>query len=261
VLAALLSDYTLWALVGFAFLAGFVDAIVGGGGLIQVPALLVLRPDAGIPTLFGTNKFASIFGTASAALRYLRTVSLPWGVIATTAAAAFAASFLGAKLVSQLDPNLLKPVVLLALLMVLAYTLWKKDLGKLHAPKLARPQQYSVGMGIGAVLGFYDGFLGPGTGSFLIFAFVGLFGFSFLAASAAAKCVNFATNAAALSYFIPHQQVLYQLAIPMAASNVAGSYLGSHLALKKGSGFVRLVFLGVVSALLCKLAWDIAKAQ
>ena len=106
------------------------------------------------------------------------------------------------------------------------------------------------------MIGFYDGFFGPGTGSFLVFAFVGLFGFSFLLASAAAKVVNLATNAAALAWFIPTGNVLYKAAVPMAACNLAGSWIGTHLALKRGSGFVRLFFIGVVALLLARMIWD-----
>ena len=253
-------EWSTAALCGFAFLAGFIDAVVGGGGLIQVPALLVIKPGESVATLFGTNKFSSIFGTANATWRYLREVQLPWKAVLVTAATAFVFSFAGARVVSLINPAALKPLILVLMAFVFIYTVWKKDFGKLHAPRLTAQHQYLVGIAVGAVLGFYDGFFGPGTGSFLIFAFVGLFGFSFLAASAAAKCVNLATNAAALSWFIPNQQVLYAVAIPMAASNVAGSWIGAHLAVKKGSGFVRLLFIGVVAALMARLAWDIFRA-
>jgi len=252
----LAEHWSVLALCGFSFVAGFIDAVVGGGGLIQVPALLVIKPEASIPSLFGTNKFASIFGTANATWRYARVVSLPWKTVGVTAVAAFVFSFLGARVVSLINPAALRPLVLAMMLLVFVYTLWKKDFGQLHAPRLTQGRQYLTGLVVGALLGFYDGFFGPGTGSFLIFAFVGLFGFSFLAASAAAKCVNLATNAAALSWFLPHQQILYAAAIPMAASNIAGSWIGAHLALRKGSAFVRLLFIVIVAALMAKLAWD-----
>ena len=245
------------ALLGFAFLAGFIDAVAGGGGLVQVPALFILMPGVPPATLLGTNKFASIWGTASAAVQYARHVPLEWRATLPTCFAAVVFGFLGARTVAHIPGDFLRPLVLVLLVGVLAYTLWRKDLGALHAPKLTHPQQFWMGLATGAGLGFYDGFFGPGTGSFLVFAFVGLFGFSFLAASASAKIVNVVTNGAALSYFIYNGNVLYAVALPMAALNVAGSYLGSHLAIRKGSGFVRVVFLVVVLALIARYAWDL----
>lgn len=248
---------TTAALCGFAFLAGFIDAVVGGGGLVQVPALFVLHPELPPATLFGTNKFASVFGTANASWQYSRRVTLPWAVVGLTMLAAFVSSFLGARAVSLFDPALLRPLILVMMIAVFVYTLWKKDFGSLHAPKLSGRHQFVIGLLVGVVIGFYDGFFGPGTGSFLIFAFVGLFGFSFLVASAAAKLVNFSTNLAALAWFVPHGQVMYRVAIPMAACNIAGSYLGSHLAIRKGSGFVRQLFIVIVAALIARMAFDI----
>lgn len=250
-------DLTLAALCGFAFLAGFIDAVVGGGGLVQVPALFVLKPEMNPATLFGTNKFSSVFGTANASWQYARRVELPWKVLGLTMVTAFAFSFLGARAVTLFNPALLRPLILVLMVAVFVYTLWKKDFGSLHAPKLSERQQFLTGALVGAVIGFYDGFFGPGTGSFLVFAFVGLFGFSFLVASAAAKLVNFSTNLAALAWFVPHGQVLYRVAVPMAACNIAGSWIGSHLAIKKGSGFVRSLFIVVVGALIARMAFDL----
>ncbi len=250
---------TLAALCGFAFLAGFVDAVVGGGGLIQIPALLVLMPQLPPALLFGTNKFASIWGTLSAALRYGRRLPMAWRSVLPAAVAAAAFSYLGAHTVSLIHPAQLRPLILLLLPALLAYTLWKKDFGALHAPHLSPAGQLWFGLGTGAVIGFYDGFLGPGTGSFLIFAFVGLFGFSFLAASASAKVVNVVTNLGALAYFAAHGEVLYTTAVPMAACNVAGALLGSQLALRHGSGFVRGLFILVVGALIARFAWDVLR--
>ncbi|MFI4979351.1 MAG: sulfite exporter TauE/SafE family protein, partial [Nevskiales bacterium] len=237
---------TLAALCGFAFLAGFVDAVVGGGGLVQIPALFVLMPQLSPALLFGTNKFAAVWGTLSAALQYARRVPPIWHTVLPASAAALLFSFLGAHTVSAINPALLRPLILVLLVTVLGYTLWKKDFGALHAPRLGRAQQLWIGLATGALIGFYDGFFGPGTGSFLIFAFVGLFGFSFLIASASAKVVNVVTNFAALAWFISHGEVLYATAVPMALCNVAGSLAGSHLALRRGSGFVRGLFIVVV---------------
>lgn len=249
-------DWTLLALVGFAFLAGFIDAVVGGGGLVQVPALFVLKPELSPATLFGTNKLSAIVGTANATWQYARRVQLPWRLLLITAVTAFVFSFLGARAVSVFNPDALRPMIIILLVAVFVYTLIKKDLGSLHAPKLSPMQQRVCGVLLGVVIGFYDGFFGPGTGSFLVFAFVGIFGFSFLAASASAKVINLATNAAALAWFIPTGNVLYQAAVPMALSNLAGSWCGAHLAMKRGSGFVRLFFIGVVALLLARMVWD-----
>ena len=246
---------TLAALCSFAFLAGFIDAVVGGGGLIQVPALFVLLPQASPAMLLGTNKFAGIWGTSVATVQYARRVSMPWHALLPACTAAFVFSFIGAHTVSLLRPDVLRPLILVLMVVVLTYTLWKKDLGALHAPRLTRNHEIATGIAVGCALGFYDGFFGPGTGSFLIFAFVGLFGFSFLAASASAKAVNATTNLAAVGYFIYTDNVIYKMALPMAACNIAGSIIGTRLAIRKGSGFVRVLFIVVVCALIARFAW------
>jgi uncharacterized membrane protein YfcA len=247
---------TLAALCGFAFLAGFIDSVVGGGGLIQVPALFVLLPQMAPATLLGTNKFASVWGTATATVQYARRVPMPWHAVLPACIGALGFSFLGAHTVSVLQPEVLRPLILALLVVVLVYTLWKKDFGALHAPRLARRHEVLSGLAVGSALGFYDGFFGPGTGSFLIFAFVGLFGFSFLAASASAKAVNVTTNFAALGYFVFSGNVLYATALPMAVCNVAGAVIGARLAIRRGSGFVRGLFIVIVGALIARFAWD-----
>jgi uncharacterized protein len=240
----------------FAFLAGFIDSIVGGGGLIQTPAMLVFLPQVPIPTLLGTGKVSGIAGTSAALWRYARNIQINWSSILPAAIAAFIFSFLGARAVSHIPADALRPVVLVLLVGVAVYTFLRKDLGSLHAPKLSPARERLLAVVIGVGIGFYDGFFGPGTGSFLIFAFIGLFGFSFLAASAAAKLVNVATNLSALLYFAYTGQVLYHIGIPMAICNILGSQLGSRLALSKGSGFVRVFFLVIVSAIILKFAYD-----
>jgi hypothetical protein len=244
-------------LCAFAFLAGFIDAVAGGGGLVQVPALFVLMPTVPAATLLGTNKFASIWGTLFATWQYSRQVPMEWRATLPTCAAALLFGFVGARTVAHVPTEFLRPLVLALLVAVLAYTLWRKDLGALHAPKLSRPAQFWFGLATGTVIGFYDGFFGPGTGSFLIIAFVGLFGFSFLAASASAKAVNVITNGAALAYFLTHGHVLYATAAPMALANLCGAFVGTRLALKLGSRFVRIVFVVVVGALIARYAWDL----
>jgi uncharacterized protein len=252
-----LAPEVLAALCAFAFLAGFIDSVVGGGGLVQVPALFVLMPGVPPATLLATNKAASVWGTLAATTQYLRKVPFEARATLPTAAAALLAGYLGAWCVTQVDASFLRPLVLVLLVGVLIYTLWKKDFGQLHAPRLNPSQQLWVGLLTGSAIGFYDGFFGPGTGSFLIFAFVGLFGFSFLAASASAKVVTLITNVAALLYFVAHGHVLYKVAAPMAICNVAGAVIGSRMAIRRGSGFVRLLFIAIVCVLIARYGWDL----
>ena len=240
--------------------AGLVDSMVGGGSLIQLPALLLLLPKVPVPTLLGTGKVASLAGTAVSAARYLRGlrgVPIRWRTVAVTAVVAGCFALLGARAVSGLSKELVKPLVLALLVLMAAYTFWRKDFGSLHAPCLRGRAELLAGTALGASLGFYDGFFGPGSGSLLLFAFVGLFGYDFVAASASAKIVNVATNVAGLSYFVATRQVLPEIALPMAACNALGSGLGTQLALRYGTGFVRVLFLGVVSVFICKLGWEV----
>ena len=246
----------LLALVLAAFLAGGVDAVVGGGGLIQIPALFALHPGEPAATLFGTNKCASIVGTANATWRYARRVEMPWRTILPAAAAAFAFSYAGAAAVAWLPKDAVRPLILALLVFAAVYTLKRKDFGQAHAPALAGYRELIYATLLGGVIGFYDGFFGPGTGSFLIFLFVRFFGFDFLHASAGAKVVNVATNLAALAYFVPNGYWLPVLAAAMAAANLGGSMAGTWLALRHGSGLIRRVFLLVVGVLIVRFAWD-----
>ena len=249
-------DAGLAALVAAAFLAGAIDAVVGGGGLIQIPALFAIHPGEQPATLFGTNKSASVVGTAAAAWRYARRVHMPWRTILPAAATAFVFSWLGAATVAWLPKDAVRPLILVLLFCATVYTLLRKDFGQRHAPAHGGRRELVYATLLGGAIGFYDGFFGPGTGSFLIFLFVRFFGFDFLHASAGAKVVNVATNLAALAYFVPNGHVLPLLAGAMAAANVAGSTAGSWLALRHGSRFVRQVFLVLVAVLIVKFARD-----
>ena len=239
-----------------AFLAGLIDSVVGGGGLIQIPALFAVRPADSAATLFGTNKCASIFGTANASWRYARRVNMPWRTILPAACAAFAFSYLGAAAVTWLPKTAIRPLILVLLIFAAVYTLKRKNFGAEHVPTQCGHREWLYALLLGGAIGFYDGFFGPGTGSFLIFLFVRFFGFDFLHASASAKVVNVATNLAALLYFVPNGFILPLLAALMALANIGGSMLGTHLALKHGSGFIRWVFLWMVAVLIVKFAWD-----
>lgn len=241
----------------FAFLAGLIDSIVGGGGLIQLPALLVFLSNTPLTLIFGTNKLSSIAGTSTAVISYSKAIKFNWQIALTSAIFSFIFSFIGARTVGGINPTLMRPLVLVILAIVAIYTFLKKDFGSEHIPKSRGIKQLIYAALIGALLGFYDGFLGPGTGSFLIFAFIGFLGLDFLKASATAKIVNFSTNLAALIYFASTHNIIYQLAIPMAFCNIIGATIGTKLAIVKGSAFIRIVFIAVVTLLIIKLAYDI----
>ena len=244
-------------LCAFALLAGAVDAVVGGGGLVQLPALLVVLPQAPVVALLGTNKLASIVGTSSAAVTYLRRTTVDRRTAAVMAAAAFTGSAGGALVATRVSGDVLEPVVLVALVGVFASTLFRPSLGEVEKLRLSPRVQRAVAITGGAVIGFYDGIAGPGTGSFLVFLLVGAVGLSFLHASATSKVVNTATNLAALLLFAWGGHVLWALGAAMAASNLLGAQIGARLAIRHGSRLVRRVFLVVVSVLIARLGYDV----
>lgn len=247
--------------LGFAALcAGFVDAVVGGGGLIQIPALFAAFPTMLPATLFGTNKFASIVGTGSAAVQYARRVAVPWRVALPGAVAALVGAWFGARAVAYLPPAVLRPLILLLLVLVAVYTFLRKDLGAVSREPGHGLRSGATAVVIGGTVGFYDGFFGPGTGSFFIFLLVRFLGMDFLRASVTAKILNVATNLAAIGFFAFNVEILWQVAAVMAACNLTGALLGSRLALRHGATFVRKVFLVVVAALIGKLAFDLLGA-
>jgi len=237
-------------------LAGFIDAIVGGGGLVLVPALFAAFPGAAPATLFGTNKGAAIWGTAWAARTYARRVEFNLATLLPACACALAGSGLGAWGVTQVSAQGLRQALPLVLAAVLLYTLARKDLGREHRPRMTLAGERRAAMLIGSGIGLYDGFFGPGTGSFFVFLYVRWLGYDFLNASACAKLLNTATNASALLLFALKGHVWWHLALGMALANVVGSWFGARLALKHGAGFVRGVFIVVVSALILRTAYD-----
>ena len=246
-----------WIFISLAsLLAGFVDAIVGGGGLVMVPALFAAFPAAPPATLLGTNKAASVWGTAMATWQYSRRVHMRWGAMLPAAGAGFVGSFAGAWAVTILSADFLRKLLPLVLLGVLAYTLAKKELGRHHTPRYTGHQEVVVASLVGVAIGFYDGFFGPGTGSFFVFLFVRLLGYDFLNASASAKLLNCATNIAAILLFAAKGHVWWHFAVTLAIANVVGSLLGTHMALKHGTGFVRGIFIVVVSTLILKTGYD-----
>lgn len=239
-----------------AFFAGMVDAVVGGGGLIQIPVLLSSFPQTAIPTLFGTNKVSSIAGTAASLWRYARAVQIPWRLVLPATAAALLGAWLGAAVVAWISREAMRPLVVVMMLTVAIYTFLRKDLGQVETHE-SRPSDPWWGALFGLLIGFYDGFFGPGTGSFLIFGFVRLFGMDFIRASASAKVINTATNISAIGFFASHGPILWAVGLTMAVCNLAGAQVGTHLALKHGAGFIRKAFLGVVVVLIGKQLLDI----
>ena len=243
-----------------AFGAGVIDAMAGGGGLIQVPALFAAFPATPHPTLLGTGKLAGFAGTTSAIFRFMRHVRIDWRLVVPAAVSAFVAALLGAWIATSIAPDQFRALVPVLLTLVLAYTLLHRDFGIEHRPRgNGRRGRVLAAAGAGAI-GLYDGFFGPGTGSFLVFLFVRGFGLDFLHASASAKVVNAAANVAAIVLFGFTGELLWLLGLAMAACNVTGAQVGSHLAIRRGSGFVRAVFLLVVGSLIAKTAWDALRA-
>ncbi|QIL70638.1 TSUP family transporter [Diaphorobacter sp. HDW4B] len=246
-----------WIIISVAsVLAGFVDAIVGGGGLILVPALFATFPSAPPATLLGTNKSGSVWGTAIATWQYSRKVQIRWRAMLPAAVAAVIGSFLGAWAVTLISGDFLRKLLPFVLIGLLLYTLAKKDLGRHHTPLYDGNREVVIACAIGLTIGAYDGFFGPGTGSFFIFMFVRLLGYDFLNASASAKLMNLASNSSALVLFAMKGHIWWHYALMLAVCNVIGSVAGTHLALKHGAGFVRGIFILVVSALILKTGYD-----
>lgn len=234
--------------------AGWIDAVVGGGGLVQLPALMV----AGVPPVqaMATNKFASIFGTASAAVTYARStkldrqVAVPGGLLAVLSAG------LGASAAAAISAEVLRPVVMVVLLSVAAFVTLRPSLGAIPHPHLRTRGRLVVAVVVsGVVIAFYDGIMGPGTGTFLIIAFTTILGLDFVNASATSKIINTGTNLGALLVFGWQGHVLWGLGLGMAACNIAGAQVGARMALRRGAGFVRIVLLCVVVAMVIRLAW------
>ncbi|WP_168405344.1 sulfite exporter TauE/SafE family protein [Acinetobacter indicus] len=244
------------SLVIFAFCAGAIDAAVGGGGLIQIPAIMGAMPQLAPATVFGTNKLASICGTASAAFSFLRKVQLSWKLLGVIGLCAFLSSFVGAACVSMIPTDILRPFVLLMLIVIAIYTFMKKQFGQLHVQQTLNRKMLLLAALGSVLIGFYDGIFGPGTGSFFIFYFIRYLQVDFLHASALSKIANFMTNLAALSFFIPTGHVLFMVGAMMALANITGSLVGVRLAFKYGSGFIRIVFLVLISVLIVRMAYQ-----
>ncbi|WP_069811525.1 sulfite exporter TauE/SafE family protein [Streptomyces sp. TP-A0874] len=237
--------------------AGWIDAVVGGGGLLQLPALLVGFPQLAPAYLLGTNKAVSIVGTSAAAVTYARKTPMDVSTAVRLGLAALGGSLLGASFAAGIDSAVLRPLIMVILLAVLAFVLFKPAFGSVPAPgPVTRRRIWAAVLVAGLGIGFYDGLIGPGTGTFLVIALVGIVHMNLVAASAMTKVVNVCTNFGALVTFGIQGTVLWRLAALMAVFNLAGGTLGARMALKNGNRFVRGVLLVVVVALVCKLGYD-----
>ncbi|HEV3000871.1 MAG TPA: TSUP family transporter [Solirubrobacteraceae bacterium] len=242
-----------------ALVAGWVDAVVGGGGLIQIPALLVLVPGATPAQVLATNKLSSVFGTAVAAWIYVRRVRPDLRTAVPMAATAVVGSAGGAACATLLPKEVFRPIVLVGLVVVGTFIWRRPAMGGVQQLRFAGGRHLATALVAAVAIGFYDGIFGPGTGSFLVFALVAVMGYSFVQASAKARIVNCATNLAALAVFVPQGAPIYGLGFAMAACNVVGGRIGAATAISRGNAFVRVVFLVVVSVLVVRLGYDVLR--
>ncbi|TRX37490.1 sulfite exporter TauE/SafE family protein [Flavobacterium restrictum] len=240
-----------------AFAAGFIDAIVGGGGLIQTLVGLILLPNLPVATVIGTFKIPAFSGTSFAAFQYLKKVDMNWKLLSIMMLLAFPSAFLGSTMLTYVSNDFMKPLLLVVLSFLVIYTYAKKNFGQHTARNISARTQIANAVAISFVVGFYDGFIGPGTGCFLVVAFIALMGFDFLHASANAKMVNLATNFGSICLFFLKGKIIWSIAIPMAFSNAFGGWIGAKLAIHKGNGFIRIFFLVVVIGTLIRFGYAV----
>lgn len=236
-----------------SFFAGFVDSIAGGGGLIQLPAMLIALPKSDTAEVLGTNKLSAVFGTTTAAILYRRQIKPDPKILLGMGVPAFFGSAIGALLASKIPTSSMRPMVLVLLIVVAIYTWFKPDLGKFENLRHHSARRLLIAALAGVTIGFYDGIFGPGTGSFLMLILVASLGYAFITASAIAKVVNVATNVGAIAVFGFNEAVIWQIGIIMGFANITGAIIGSRLAIKGGSTLVRKVFLIVTIALIVKV--------
>ena len=240
-------------LLAASFFAGFIDSIAGGGGLIQLPALLIGLPKSETAEVLGTNKLSSVFGTSTAAMLYRKQIKPDPKVLIAMGVPALLGSAGGAMLASKIPTSSMRPMVLVLLIVVAIYTWFKPDLGKFENLRHLPRRRVQIAALSGVIIGFYDGIFGPGTGSFLMLILVASLGYAFITASAIAKVVNVATNVGAILVFGINGAVIWQIGIIMGVANISGAVIGARLAIKGGSTLVRKVFLLVTVALIVKV--------
>lgn len=252
-----METYIIILLCIASFFAGFVDAIVGGGGLIQSPVALILLPNYAVSSIMGSLKIPAFSGTSFAAYQYLKKVQMNWKLLSIMAITAFCAAFLGSNLLTKVSNDFMKPLLLIVLTLIAIYTFSKKNFGQHQVKEMSEKKQLFLAIVMSVCIGFYDGFIGPGTGSFLVLAFVSVLGFDFLHASANAKMVNLATNFGSICLFILKGKIIWAIAIPMAFCNAFGGWIGAKIAIKKGNEFIRIFFLVVVIGTLIRFGYDV----
>lgn len=252
-----METYIIIILCIASFIAGFVDAIVGGGGLIQTPVALIALPNLSVASIIGTLKIPGFSGTSIATIQYLKKVKVDWKLFGVMAIVSFVFAFIGSSLLNVMQNDFMKPVLFVILVLLLVYTYLKKDFGQLEISKLSTTRKYTYAVVICILIGFYDGFIGPGTGSLLIMAFVAILGFDFLQASTNAKLVNLATNIGSITLFVIKGKIVWAIAIPMAICNALGAFIGARLAISKGNGFIRVFFLIIVAITLLRFGYDV----
>lgn len=243
-------------LIGFA--AGFLDSIVGGGGLIGTPAMLILFPNQPILSIIGTNRTSSIFGTSVAAWNYFRYVKSEWHILLPACGGAFASSYFGVLWAKKIPSDNLKLVVLIAIIALAIYSFFNKGLGQSDNRRHPPRAEGWLALAVGSGCGFYNGLIGPGTGTLLVFGFVSAVGLDFLKSSAVAKAANVAADISSFTVLLLAGYVMWGAAVPLVIGNMLGSYAGSKLAILKGSQFIRRFFLIVVLALIARTLWQVA---
>ena len=251
-------DTTLWVLTALAgFVAGFIDSIVGGGGLVLTPAMLNLHPSLSILQAIGTQRTSSIMGTSVAAWNYLRKVRIERSIIVPACISALAASAVGVQFAKRIDPDILKWTVLIICVVLALYTALRKDLGLKEERRFHPKHESFAAIAIGASTGFYNGLIGPGTGTIMVFAFVSFLGLDFLKSSAVSKAANVSADLSSWTVLMLSGFVIWALAFPLIIGNMLGSYIGSHMAIRKGQAFVRVMFLIIVLSLIARQAWQL----
>lgn len=249
-------DTTLWILTALAgFAAGFIDSIVGGGGLVLTPAMLNLHPSLTILQAIATQRTSSILGTSVAAWNYLRTIKIERHIIVPACIAALSASAIGVQFAKKIDPDLLKWTVLCICLVLAVYMAFRKEIGLKEDRRFHPKHETIAAVAIGTATGFYNGLIGPGTGTIMVFAFVSFMGLDFLKSSAVSKAANVSADLSSWTVLLLSGFVFWALAIPLIIGNMIGSYIGSHMAIRKGQAFIRVVFFIIVLALISRQAW------
>ncbi len=249
------SEIILLCIVALA--SGFIDAIAGGGGLIQTPASLIILPQYPVATIIGTLKIPAVTGTSFAAAQYAKKVDIKYNELVLMTGIAFIAAFSGSSLLSFVSNHFMKPLLLVVLIAVAVYTYSKKDFGNHVVKEHSKRMKWTYSILISLLIGFYDGFIGPGAGTFLVLSFISFLGFDFLKASAHAKFVNLSTNLGSILFFALSGKIVYTIAIPMAVCNGIGGLLGARLAILKGNGFIRVFFLFVIAGTIIRFAYDV----